>query len=108
MDKNSEILFKQKKQDELKLEIQQIKNNLPKYIIGFLFFITVSLYFFGDKFFIFFGNDFIMNAAIIFCSVLFLFLLKSYITIKKKQKESKKLGIQLYNLMKLEADPVDE
>ncbi|WP_343329173.1 hypothetical protein [Polaribacter staleyi] len=110
MDKNNEILFKQKKQNELKLEIQQIKSKLPKYIIGFIFIIAVSLYFLEDKIFHLFSNsvNFVIGAVLILCSFLFLFLLKSYITITKKQKESKNLGIQLYNLMKLEADPVDE
>ncbi|WP_158838646.1 hypothetical protein [Polaribacter sp. L3A8] len=110
MDKNKEILFKQKKQNELKLEVQQMKNKLPKYIVGFIFFVAVSLYFLEDNFFHFFGNgvNFVMSAVVLLCSFLFLFLLKSYITINKKQKESKDLGIQLYNLMKLEENTVDE
>ncbi|PQJ72110.1 hypothetical protein [Polaribacter butkevichii] len=110
MDKNDEILFKQKKQNELKLEVQQIKSKLPKYIIWFIFILAVSLYFLEDKIFHLFGNNvnFLIGAVLILCFFLFLFLLKSYITITKKQKESKDLGVQLYNLMKLEADPVDE
>ena len=110
MDKNTEILSKQKKQNELKAEVQQIKNKLPKYILGFIFFVAVSLYFLEDKFFDFFGNsaNFIFSTVIILCLFTFFFILRSYIVIKKKQKESKEIGVQLYNLMKLDVNSVNE
>jgi hypothetical protein len=110
MDKNTEILIKQKKQNELKAEVQEMKKKLPTYIIGFIFFVAVSLYFLEDKFYHFFGNsaNFILIAVIILCLFSFLFILRAYIVIKKKQKESKAIGVQLYNLMKLEVDPINE
>jgi len=106
MDKAKEILFKQKKQNELKLEVQKLKSKTPTFIIGFVFFTAISLYFLEDKFQHFFGNsiNFIFSAVVLLSVVSFAFALKNYIKINKKEKESKSIGFQLYNLMKLEED----
>ena len=111
MDKNREILLKQKKQNELKLEIQQLKKKLPTLIIGFIFFIAVSLYFLEDKFYHLFGNsvNFIFSAVMLLCVFSLAFILKSYIQIKKRQKKVKNIGVELYKLMKLdEGSPKNE
>ena len=110
MDKNTEIIIKQKQQNELKAEVQEMKKKLPKYVLGFIFFVAVSLYFLEDKFFHFFGNsvNFVISAVVLLCLFSLFFILRSYIVIKKKQKESKAIGSQLYNLMKLEVDTINE
>lgn len=110
MDKNKEILNKQKRQNEIKKEIKEIKKKLPSFLIGFIFFTVVSLYFLEEKFYLFFGNsvDFV-RAIVILLGVFSLgFVLKSYLKIKKKEKESKAIGSQLYKLQKLEVDQKNE
>jgi len=104
MDKKQQILLKQKRQNELKNEIRKLKKKLPSLIIGFIFFVFVSLYFLEDKFYHFFGNsvNFIFSTVILLCIFSLTFILKNYIKTKKKQKEVKNIGIQLYKLMKLE------
>jgi predicted membrane channel-forming protein YqfA (hemolysin III family) len=110
MDKNAEILNKQKRQSQLKKEVQDIKKKLPSFIIGFIFFVAVSLYFFEQKFYEFFGNsvNFIIAIVIFLCLFSLFFVFRSYRIIKKKEKEAKTLGSQLYHLMKLEVAPKNE
>ncbi len=104
MDKNKQILLKQKRQNELKIEIQQLKKKLPKLILGFIFFVIVSLYFLENKFYHFFGNsvNFIFGTVMLLCVFSLAFILKNYIKIKKRQKKVKNIGVELYKLMKLE------
>ena len=110
MDKNAEILNKQKRQSQLKKEVQDIKKKLPSFIIGFIFFVAVSLYFLENKFYKFFGNsvNFIIGIVIFLCIFSLFFVLRSYKIIKKKEQESKAIGAQLYHLMKLEVAPKNE
>ena len=110
MDKNKEIIKKQKKQSQLKKEVKAIKKKLPKFIIGFIFFVAVSLYFSENKFYDFFGNsvNFIIGIVIFLCLFSLFFVFRSYHIIKKKEKEAKTLGSQLYHLMKLEVAPKNE
>lgn len=110
MDKNKEILNKQKRQSQLKKEVQDIKKKIPTYIIGFFFFVAVSLYFLEHKFYEFFGNsvNFIIGIVIFLCLFSLFFVFRSYHIIKKKELEAKILGSQLYHLMKLEVTPKNE
>lgn len=110
MDKNKEILDKQKKQSQLKKEVKNIKKKLPSYIIGFIFFVAVSLYFLEDKFYKFFGNsvNFIIGIVITLCLFSLFFIFRSYNVIKKKEQQAKAIGAQLYHLMKLEVTPKNE
>lgn len=110
MVKSSEILSQQKKQKVLKNEIKVIKKKLPTYIIGFIFFATISLYFLENSFYSFFGKnvDFIIPIIILLSLFSLFFLLRSYYTIKKKQKEAKSIGSKLYKLMKLDVDTKNE
>ncbi|KGL64328.1 hypothetical protein [Polaribacter sp. Hel1_85] len=110
MDKNKEILNKQKRQTELKQEVKDIKKKLPTFIIGFIFFTIVSLYFLENKFYQFFGNsvNFVIGIVIFLCIFSFFFIFTSYLQIKKREKESRIIGSQLYQLQKLEVEPKDE
>ena len=110
MDKNKEILNQQKRQNQLKSEVIEIKKRLPTFIIGFIFFTFISLYFLEDKFYQFFGNSVnFFRTIIIFLGLFSLFFIfRSYSKIKKKQKESKLIGAKLYKLMKLEIDEENE
>lgn len=110
MDKNIEILNKQKRQNELKHEVKEIKKKLPSLIIGFVFFTFISLYFLEDRFYQFFGNNanFAMSGAIILGVFTLFYIYRSYLKIKKKQKEAKLIGAQLYKLMKLEVETKNE
>ncbi|WP_405608032.1 hypothetical protein [Polaribacter sp. Asnod1-A03] len=110
MIRTKEILHKQKSQRRLKSEIKRIKKKLPRFVVWFLFFVFISLYFFEDNFFHFFGNSVNIVLGLVISLSLFLlfFILRSYILIKSKQKESKEIGVQLYNLMKLESEAKDE
>ena len=106
MDKNKEILFKQKRQNELKIQILKLKKKLPSLIIGAIFFVAVSLYFLEDKFYHLFGNsvNFIFSAVILLGIFSTFLLLYGYFKIKIKEKEIKEIGIQLYKLNRLELD----
>lgn len=106
MDKKNEILFKQKRQNDLKNEVRKLRNQLPKLIIGSIFFVVVSLYFLEDKFYHFFGNtvNFIFGTIILLCVFCLSFILKNYIKIYKKEKKIKEIGVQLYKLNRLEDD----
>ncbi len=110
MNKSKEILNYQKKQNALKSEVKKIKKKLPTYIIGFVFFVVVSLYFLEDKFYAFFGNNvnYIIGLVILLSLFSLFFLLRSYIKIKNKQKESKAIGSKLYKLMKLDSNTNNE
>ena len=110
MNKNKEILKKQKTQNKIKKEVKAIKKMLPSYIIGFIFFAIVGLYFLEDKFYHFFGNsvNLVIGFVILLTIVCLFFLFNSFIKIKKKEKESKVLGSELYKLMKLEKLTKDE
>ncbi|RCS27668.1 hypothetical protein DUT90_06060 [Polaribacter sp. WD7] len=104
MNNQKEIVTLQKKQKNIKKEIQVVKKKLPTYVIAFLFFASISLYFLEERFYNFFGNSVkLVIIIILIASVIFLlFLIKLYINIKTKQKESKNIGSKLYKLMKLE------
>ena len=110
MDKNKEILNKQKRQNELKHEVKKIKKKLPSLIIGFIFFTFISLYFLEDKFYQFFGNsvNFVRSSVIILGVFTLFYILRSYMKIRKKERESKEIGSQLYKLMKLEVETRNE
>lgn len=110
MDKNKEILNKQKRQNELKHEVKKIKKKLPSLIIGFIFFTFISLYFLEDKFYQFFGNsvNFVRSSVIILGVFTLFYILRSYMKIRKKERESKAIGSQLYKLMKLEVETRNE
>ncbi|MEO9571483.1 MAG: hypothetical protein ABJH82_04280 [Polaribacter sp.] len=110
MDKNKEILKKQKRQNQIKKEVKEIKKKIPSFIIGFIFFTIVSLYFLEDSFYRFFGNsvDLVRIIVVVLGLFSFSFLLISYIKIKKREKESKDIGSQLYKLQKLEIEKEDE
>lgn len=110
MEKSKEILNKQKKQNKLKKEVKNIKKKLPSFIIGFIFFSAISLYFLEDKFYSFFGNsvNLVIAIVILFSIICFIFLYNNFMKIKKKEKESKILGSELYKLMKLEKETKDE
>ena len=110
MEKKEEILIEQKRQNKLKEEIQKLKKKLPSIIIGFIFFIAVSLYFLEDKFYHFFGNNanFIFTAVIILVVFSIFLILTSYFKIRKKEKEINEIGIKLYKLQKLEVEPKNE
>lgn len=103
MNKNQEIASLQKKQKALKKEVFDTKKKLPKYIIGFLLLTFVSLYFLEDRFYNFFGNgvDIIIYGVVFSGIICLFFVIKSYIKIDKKKKESKVLGTKLYSIMKL-------
>lgn len=110
MDKNREILKQQKKQNILKAEIKVIKKKIPTYLIGFVFFVIVSLYFLEDKFYHFFGNsvDVIIAVVVLLSVFSLLIVIRFYIKIKQKQKEAKAIGSKLYKLMKLDAEANNE
>lgn len=110
MNKSKEILHHQKKQKILKNEIQDIKNKLPKYILGFVLFTCINLYFLEDSFYKFFGNSvrLIISIVVVSSSIFLLYLIKMYFNIQAKQKESKALGSKLYKLMKLEVNDDDD
>ncbi len=104
MNNQKEIVTLQKKQKSIKKEIQVVKKKLPTYIIVFLFLASISLYFLEESFYKFFGNSvkLIMVVVLVASFIFLLFLIKLYINIKTKQKESKTIGSKLYKLMKLE------
>ena len=110
MEKNKEILKKQKRQSALKEEVQEIKRKTPSYIIGFILFVAVGLYFLEDKFYQFFGNsvNFIIGIVIFLCLFSLFLVYRSNKKIKKKELESQEIGVQLYQLMKLEVTPKNE
>jgi hypothetical protein len=110
MEKNKEILKKQKKQSELKKEVLDIKKKTPSYIVGFVLFVAIGLYFLEDKFYQFFGNsvNFIIGIVIFLCLFSLFFIYRSYKIIKKKELESQEIGVQLYQLMKLDVTPKNE
>ena len=91
MNKTKDIVNQQKKQRALKAEIKEIKKKLPTYIIGFVLFACISLYFLEDKFYAFFGNSVDFVRVIVIISGLFslFFIFKSYLKIKKKEKNLK-------------------
>ena len=104
MNKTAEILSKQKRQNQLKKEVKNIKKKLPSFFIGVIFFVAVILYFIENKFNIFFVNNvnFITGIVLFLCLFSLIFVFISYHIINKKKKEDKALGLQLYHLMKLE------
>ena len=110
MSKNKEIVALQKKQKAIKREISYLKKKLPTFIVGFILFTFVSLYFLEDKFYKFFGNGVKAIIGVVILSGCFcLFLIyRNYRKIKTKTAASKNIGIQLYNIMKLEDTPVNE
>ena len=110
MDKNKEILNKQKRQNELKNELKKSKKNIPSFIIGFIFFATISFYFLEDKFYLYFGNSVsFVRVIIIFLGLFSLFFgIKGYIKIRQKENEVKSIGSQLYKLLKLDEETKDE
>lgn len=110
MNKNREILEHQKKQNALKTEVKEIKKKLPTYIIGFLFFATVSLYFLENTFYDYFGNsvNLIIIIVIVLSIISFSILTRSYIKVKQLQRKSKSIGTILNKLMKLESETKDE
>ena len=110
MEKNKEILKKQKRQSALKEELLEIKRKTPSYIIGFILFVAVGLYFLEDNFYQFFGNsvNFIIGIVIFLCLFSLFFIYRSYKIIKKKELESQEIGVQLYQLMKLDVTPKNE
>lgn len=104
MEKKEKIITKQKQQDQLKTEIQKMKNKIPKLILGFVLFVFVCFYLFGEN------NPLTNNIKIIIYSLtflsalIFLMILRTFININKKEKYSKEIGVQIYNLMKLDLD----
>ena len=110
MNKNREILKHQKKKNALKTEVRGLKKKLPTYIIGFLFFVSVSLYFLENTFYDYFGNsvEFLIIIVVVLSIISLLFLTKNYLKIKQLQRESKSIGIKLYKLMKLESETKNE
>ncbi|WP_299056565.1 hypothetical protein [uncultured Polaribacter sp.] len=102
MNKNLEILEKQKKQDQLKQEVKNYKKKLPSLLLLIVFTSALILYFFEDYIFSILGTHTLIKASfflIISCISVILF---SFIKIRQKEKETKSIGIELYNLMKLE------
>jgi hypothetical protein len=104
MNKITEITRQQKKQTALKSEVKKIKKRVPIYIIAFILFGSISFFFLEYKFYHIYANN--INTLMYIVSFLsfisFFLFLRSYVKIKKKQKEAKSIGYKLYNLMKLE------
>lgn len=110
MKKNKEIVLLQRKQKALKKEIEYLKKALPPFIVGFILFIFISLYFLEDKFYKLFGSSVkvIMSVVVISGAICLFFTYRNYKKIKSKRQQSKNIGIQLYDIMKLKDTSIDE
>ncbi|QTD38572.1 hypothetical protein JL193_04640 [Polaribacter batillariae] len=102
--KKKEILIQQKKQDQLKKEIEYIKKTIPICLAGFSFVMLLIIFFLEDKLYIYFKGAINFIIVGIAFTIIIGILFYSYCLrkIKAKEKQSKAISIKLYSLMKLE------
>ena len=109
MDKNTEILKQRDRQEHLKKQIEDIKSNVPKYIILLTLLSAVGIYYLEDKVYSFFGTGVNFIITVILFLILFsvIYIVLSLKKIKKNEKELKQINATLYDLMKLEVKSND-
>ena len=103
MDKKNKIENIELEQNNLRKKVLNLKSRVPKFVISLLLLVVLVIFFFEDKLYPYFktGLNFIqfMIAFFILASVLFIIYNKSIIS--KYNNKIKKLGMRLYELMKL-------
>lgn len=100
----NEIIEIQKKQNHLKKEIQRIRKARPKNITKVTFVMAVLIFILEHKLYPLFGNA--TNFVIIGISLTVLMIVCTYLyftqKIVKKERKIKNIGLQLYDIMRLE------
>ncbi len=102
--RTKEVLKQRELQSILKEEINDTKEDTPKYAVVYVLMVALFIYFFDDKMYPYFGGTipFIKASIAFFIVIGFLLLYRKILKIKKKEKEIDKIRAKLYELLKLE------